>query len=66
MAGKPKYNSPKKRTNLSLTPETLEKMDSIAEALNISRSELVEKWTRAWEEMQSIGLLGESLACSER
>ncbi|MGK7914568.1 MAG: hypothetical protein AB4038_03355 [Prochloraceae cyanobacterium] len=41
-------------------------MDSIAGALNISRSELVEKWTRAWEEMQSIGLLGESLACSER
>ncbi|NEP88656.1 MAG: ribbon-helix-helix domain-containing protein [Okeania sp. SIO2C2] len=64
MAGKPKYKSPKKRTNLSLTPETLQRMDEIAEALNISRSELVEKWTRAWDELQSIGLLGESLACS--
>ncbi|NEO51883.1 MAG: ribbon-helix-helix protein, CopG family [Okeania sp. SIO3B5] len=66
MAGKPKYKSPKKRTNLSLTPETLERMDQIAEALNISRSELVEKWTRAWEQMDSLGLLGESLACSEK
>ena len=64
MAGKPKYKSPKKRTNLSLTPETLQRMDEIAEALNISRSELVEKWTRAWDELQSIGLLGEFLACS--
>ncbi|NEN87701.1 MAG: ribbon-helix-helix domain-containing protein [Okeania sp. SIO3H1] len=64
MAGKPKYKSPKKRTNLSLTPETLQRMDEIADALNISRSELVEKWTRAWDELQSIGLLGESLACS--
>ncbi|WP_366558023.1 hypothetical protein [Okeania sp. SIO3B5] len=41
-------------------------MDQIAEALNISRSELVEKWTRAWEQMDSLGLLGESLACSEK
>ncbi|MGB3512992.1 MAG: ribbon-helix-helix protein, CopG family [Microcoleaceae cyanobacterium] len=64
MAGKPKYKSRKKRANLSLTPETLERMDQIAEALNISRSELVEKWTRAWDELNSIELLGEPLACS--
>ncbi|NES79651.1 MULTISPECIES: ribbon-helix-helix domain-containing protein [unclassified Okeania] len=63
MAGKPKYKSPKKRTNLSLTPETLQRMDEIAEALNISRSELVEKWTGAWDKLESVGLLGESLAC---
>ncbi|WP_353735625.1 MULTISPECIES: hypothetical protein [unclassified Okeania] len=38
-------------------------MDEIAEALNISRSELVEKWTGAWDKLESVGLLGESLAC---
>ncbi|NEP81538.1 MAG: ribbon-helix-helix domain-containing protein [Okeania sp. SIO3B3] len=46
MARKPIYQSNKRRATFSLTPETLEQMNQIAESLSISRSELVEKWTR--------------------
>ncbi|WP_143437585.1 ribbon-helix-helix domain-containing protein [Hydrocoleum sp. CS-953] len=64
MGRKTKYLHKKEQLNLTVTPETKERLQHIAVALNISRSELIEKWTTAWDELQSIGLLGESLACS--
>lgn len=63
MAGKPKYGIRKDKLNLSVTPKTKERMKEIAEALNTSQSELLEKWVQAWDELQSIALLGESLTC---
>jgi metal-responsive CopG/Arc/MetJ family transcriptional regulator len=40
------YESPKKRVNLMLTDEVLQALDQRAKELNISRSEVVERFGR--------------------
>ncbi|NEQ74480.1 MAG: CopG family transcriptional regulator [Okeania sp. SIO2C9] len=66
MGRKIKYEQKKQQLNLTVTPETKELLAEIADALNISRSELIEKWARGWHQMQSVGLLGEFLTCFEK
>ncbi|MGB3511684.1 MAG: hypothetical protein WBA93_21085 [Microcoleaceae cyanobacterium] len=65
MARPTKYGVKKERINLTITPKSRKRMKEIAEALNTSQGELLEMWIKAWDEVQSIGLLGESWACSE-
>ncbi|NEQ39197.1 MAG: ribbon-helix-helix protein, CopG family [Okeania sp. SIO3I5] len=60
MGRKTKHLQKKEQLNLTITPETKKRLQRIADSLNISRSELIEKWATSWEELQSVELLGES------
>jgi metal-responsive CopG/Arc/MetJ family transcriptional regulator len=40
------YEEPKTRTNVALTEEALKRLDTRAEAMGISRSELIERFAR--------------------
>lgn len=58
--GRPtKHGERKERINLTVTPRSRKRLKEIANALNTSQGELLEKWIQAWDQMESIGLLGE-------
>lgn len=40
------YDEHKKRVNISLTPTAVERLDALAESMDVSRSELVEQVAR--------------------
>ncbi|NEO55308.1 MAG: hypothetical protein F6K54_20880 [Okeania sp. SIO3B5] len=64
MARHPIHGVRKERINLTITPESRRRLKQIAEALNTSQGELLEKWIKAWDKLESVELLGEYLACS--
>ncbi|MFB2983512.1 ribbon-helix-helix domain-containing protein [Microseira sp. BLCC-F43] len=52
----------KQRVSLMLTPSSIQKLDRLAELMNTSRSELIERWARGLDENVEPQILGKCFA----